>query len=161
MDSSIVPQNSLDELLAYLEAEDRIQRTDDGVDVFMTADEMASYFGVTRQAVSLHINNYKKQDPEGFKSRRKESLRKSSSAIREAILYNLDIIIYVGYRVNSTEEARLFREMIASMVRTQLAQRIADLQNQLNDARQVNRWLGGKQRAGYFLESTLPDSDRD
>lgn len=35
------------------------------------------------------------------------------------------------------------------------------LKQGLDDARQVNRWLGHEQRAGYYLEHTLPRHDLD
>lgn len=160
MSRDIVAQSSLDDFLKYLTREDRIVATEDGIDIFASQAEMAKYFGVTVQAVSLHINRYEKQDPERFRDLFKESLNRLGTG-RPIRLYNSDVIIYVGYRVNSTEQTRAFRNAIASMFRNQMQQHIAELQKALLNSQQVNRWLAENQRAGYFLEHSLPRSDLD
>lgn len=156
--NAIIPTTDLDSLLEYLESQGRISQTDDGIDVFMTQAEMADYFGVSRPAVTRLVNNYRKEDPDGFSDLCNKLLYSHSAADRPTYVYNLDVIIYVGYRVHSTKRARAFRNRVASMVKTQLAVRLAKLKQENSDLRQVNRWLGGRQGAGRFIEDSQPNA---
>jgi len=104
--NSIVPNNSFTEFLLYTTPNGKVK-----VEIFLrdeniwlTQDKIALLFGVQRPAITKHLNNI-------FNS--KELVEKSVSSILEHTaddgktyqtkFYNLDAIISVGYRVNSTQ----------------------------------------------------------
>lgn len=73
--------------------------------IWLTQAEMVELFSSTKQNISLHINNIFKEEELIKNSTVKESLtvqiEGSRSVKRKLILYNLDVIISVGYRVKS------------------------------------------------------------
>jgi prophage maintenance system killer protein len=73
--------------------------------VWLTQQQMANLFGQTKQNISLHINNCYKEKELSKKATVKESLivqkEGNRSVKRKLELYNLDVIISVGYRVKS------------------------------------------------------------
>ncbi|MFA6974127.1 MAG: virulence protein RhuM/Fic/DOC family protein [Parcubacteria group bacterium] len=88
--------------------------------VWLDAHQIASIFGVNRPAVVKHVNNIYKT---------KELDEKSTCSILEQVaadgkirrmnLYNLDMIISVGYRVNS-QRATQFRIWATNVLRNHL-----------------------------------------
>ena len=69
---------------------------------------MSKLFDKDIRTISLHINNiYKEGELE--KTSSQTSSRKTGKSSRPATLYNLDMIISVGYRVNS-KKATKFRQ---------------------------------------------------
>lgn len=73
--------------------------------VWLTQAQMAELFQTTKNNVTIHIGNVYKEKELTQDSTSKESLlvRKEGNrqVIRKAKLYNLDVIISVGYRVKS------------------------------------------------------------
>ena len=73
--------------------------------VWLSQNQMVELFSSTRQNVSLHINNIFKEKELDQISTVKEyltvQLEGSRKVKRKVILYNLDVIISVGYRVKS------------------------------------------------------------
>ena len=73
--------------------------------VWLSQNQMVELFSSTRQNVSLHINNIFKEKELDQISTVKEyltvQLEGSRNVKRKIILYNLDVIISVGYRVKS------------------------------------------------------------
>lgn len=109
--NQIVPDNTFTEFLLYTTPAGKVK-----VEIFLkdetiwlTQDRIAELFGVQRPAVTKHLKNI-------FESG--ELVEKSVSSILEHTarddknyktkFYNLDVIISVGYRVNS-KQATLFR----------------------------------------------------
>ena len=103
---SLVPNNSFTEFLLYTTPNGKVK-----VEIFLrdeniwlTQDKIALLFGVQRPAITKHLKNI-------FES--KELIEKAVSSILEHTaedgktyqtkFYNLDAIISVGYRVNSTQ----------------------------------------------------------
>ncbi|MFA6741266.1 MAG: RhuM family protein [Arcobacteraceae bacterium] len=81
--------------------------------IWLTQKQIAELFGVTKQNISLHtIEIFKSQELEKsstvkkYLTVQKEGNREVS---RELEHYNLDVIISVGYRVNS-KKATKFRQ---------------------------------------------------
>jgi hypothetical protein len=85
---------------------------------WFTQADFAQMFGVTVQAISLHIQNFRaagELDPSTFKESlivRREGAREVKRPITH---YGLDVGFYVGYRVNSAE-GKLFRRWATSML---------------------------------------------
>lgn len=74
----------------------------DGETVWLSQAQMAELFATTRQNVSLHINNCFKEGELVRSAVVKESLTTAADGKRyKTKLYNLDVIISVGYRVKS------------------------------------------------------------
>ncbi len=73
--------------------------------VWATQAQMAQMFGVTPQNITLHIKNIYKDKELDFNSTCKESLQVQKEGKREISrsinFYDLDVIISVGYRINS------------------------------------------------------------
>lgn len=90
----------------------RLEVKIDGETIWMTQKQVADLFDVNIPAISKHINNI---DKEGELSKKStvsilETVQKEGerSIRRKLELYNLDMIIAVGYRVNS-QRATQFR----------------------------------------------------
>jgi len=84
----------------------------EGETLWMTQQQIADLFGVTRQSVNSHLNNIYgegelERDPtcKEILQIREEGGRKVS---RRTLIHNLDAVIAVGYRV-STKQGTLFR----------------------------------------------------
>lgn len=75
-------------------------------DIWLTQDLIAELFGVSRSAITTHINNILK-DKELLEETSVKFLDESTGG-RKPKIYNLDMIIAVGYRVNS-KKATNFR----------------------------------------------------
>jgi hypothetical protein len=107
--AQIIPQNSFTEFLLYTDANGKIK-----VEIFLkdeniwlTQEKIAALFGVQRPAITKHLRNI-------FESG--ELQENSVSSILEHTaedgkkystkFYNLDAILSVGYRVNSTAATR-------------------------------------------------------
>ena len=88
--------------------------------IWLTQDMMTKLFETTKQNISLHINNIYKDEEldktstvKDFLTVRKEGNRTVSRNIE---YYNLDMIIAVGYRVNS-KRATQFRKWATSTLK--------------------------------------------
>ena len=70
--------------------------------VWLTQAQMAELFRTTKQNVSLHVNNIFREDELVESSVVKDSLTTARDGKRyKTKMYNLDVIISVGYRVKS------------------------------------------------------------
>jgi prophage antirepressor-like protein len=93
--------------------------------IWLNAEDIASIFGVNRPAIVKHIGNIYKSE---------ELVKEATCAILEQVAkdgrnrkinyYNLDIIISVGYRVNSTKATR-FRKWATDVLNRYLIQGFA------------------------------------
>lgn len=88
--------------------------------VWLTQSQMAELFGVDRTSIVRHIHNiYKSEELEESSTCAKNAqvrLEGKRSILREIPYYNLDMIISVGYRVNS-KNATSFRRWATSILR--------------------------------------------
>lgn len=84
----------------------------EGETLWMTQTQMAQLFGVTRQGISAHVGNIYDEDELDRQPTCKEILQVRLEGAREVsrptLIYNLDVVISVGYRVSS-KQATLFR----------------------------------------------------
>lgn len=88
--------------------------------VWLDAHQIASVFGVNRPAIVKHINNiYKSKELEEKATCSILEQVATDGRIRKMNLYNLDMIISVGYRVNS-QKATQFRIWATSVLREHL-----------------------------------------
>ena len=84
----------------------------EGDTLWMTQQQIAELFGVTRQSVNSHLNNIYSDGELDRISTCKEILQVGEEGgrrvTRKALIHNLDAVIGVGYRV-STKQGTLFR----------------------------------------------------
>jgi hypothetical protein len=106
------PSPSEGQFLVY-QAEDGKLKIDvrfEGETVWLTQGQMAELFQTTQQNVSLHLQNVYSEGELERKSTHKESLlvrqEGARSVQRRVDVYNLDVIISVGYRVKSAVATR-------------------------------------------------------
>ena len=72
---------------------------DDNNDIWLTQNLIAELFGVGRSTITEHINNIINSDE--LKEKTSVGISDESTGGRKSKIYNLDMIIAVGYRVNS------------------------------------------------------------
>ena len=88
--------------------------------VWLTQSQMAELFGVDRTSIVRHIRNiYKSEELDESSTCAKSAqvrMEGQRQIVREIHLYNLDVIISVGYRVNS-KNATSFRRWATSVLK--------------------------------------------
>jgi hypothetical protein len=91
--------------------------------IWASEKQIASVFMTTRQNVNLHLKNLYKEGELSVSATCKDSLRvrkEGEKSVRRPItLYNLDVIIAVGYRINS-KKATQFRIWATKILREYL-----------------------------------------
>ena len=110
--------------------------------VWIDAHQMASIFGVNRPAVVKHINNIYKTGELDKKTTCSilEQLA-ADNRIRKMNLYNLDMIISVGYRTNS-KSAIEFRKWATKVLKKYLIQGYAINQKRLLEIKNHHIFIG-------------------
>ena len=95
------------------QSEDGVVRLDVRLEdktVWLTIDQMAELFGKSRSTINEHILHiYEEGELEEDKTKRK--IGNSDFSTKPTNLYNLDVIISVGYRVKSIQGTR-FRQWL-------------------------------------------------
>ena len=121
--------------------------------VWLTQSQMAELFGVDRTSIVRHIRNiYKSEELDQNSTCAKNAQVRTEgnrSILREIPYYNLDMIISVGYRVNS-KNATSFRRWATSVLKQYLIKGYAinqqiklDRYNELKDVvRLMSRTMG-------------------
>jgi len=109
--------------------------------VWLSQQQMAMLFRQTKQNISLHINNLYRERELVKKATVKESLTVQKEGgrrvSREIELYNLDVIISVGYRVKS-QRGTQFRQWATGKLKDYLVKGYALNQKRLQQA--ANRY---------------------
>ncbi len=121
----------------------RIQLRADGQTVWLTQLDMAELFAATKQNISLHLKNIFEDGELAQDSVVKDSLTTAADGKRyQTMLYNLDAILAVGYRVRSPRGVQ-FRQWASTALKEYLLKGFV-----MDDERLKNP--GG--RADYFDE---------
>ena len=104
----------------------RLEVKTDGETVWLTQEQMCRLFGRTQSVIARHISNVFKEGElhkEGFM----QILHKTSSdGGRPVAIYNLDVVISVGYRVKSFQGTR-FRQWATRVLREMLLNRVEEV----------------------------------
>jgi len=139
------PDNSI-ELEVRIEAET----------VWLTQAQIAQLYGVDRTVIVRHIGNiYKTNELNEFSTCAKIAqvqMEGKRSVLREINYYNLDMIISVGYRVNSINATK-FRQWANKVLKEYLLhgyainQRIERLEQRVNKA---------EENIAFFVRTSLP-----
>jgi hypothetical protein len=128
--------------------------------VWLTQAQMAELFLTTRNNITLHINNIFKERELVESSVRKESLLTAADGKKyRTKVYNLDVIISIGYRVKSKRGTQ-FRQWANQVLKEYLLkgyvvnsriialeQHVAEQDIQINDL---------KDKVDFFVRSSLP-----
>lgn len=111
----------------------------DGRNVWLTQAQMAQLFETTKQNVSLHINNCFREGELEAEAVVKESLMTAADGKRyKTKVYNLDVIISVGYRVKSTRGVE-FRRWATDVLHRYIVAGHAENERRLEQLGQVAR----------------------
>jgi hypothetical protein len=137
----VIPKN---EIVIY-NSDDNAHRIEVNVDdetVWLSQQQMAALFNKSKQNISLHINNCYKEKELEKNSTVKYSLsvqKEGNRIIRRKIeLYNLDVIISVGYRIKSKQGVQ-FRIWATRVIRDYLmkgytiSKRIDRIEDKIDD----------------------------
>ncbi len=144
----------------------------DGETVWLTQRQMCQLFGRERTVITKHINNiFKEGELERevvcakFAHTTPHGSIKGKTQVQEVVLYNLDVIISVGYRVKSIQGTR-FRQWATRILREMLLNRLDEVKRIGNLERRMDAVEGDiKQIKGgmnYLVKqlSAPPDPPR-
>lgn len=129
--------------------------------VWLTQQQIADLFGVKQPAISKHIANIYKSgelDEEGTYSIL-EYMGHDGKQLYTAKAYNLDMILSVGYRVNSTNATR-FRQWANRVLKDYMLrgyavnQRLLNIENQL--VSQQKQLAQHQEQIDFFVRTSLP-----
>jgi len=116
----------------------------DGDTVWLSQSQLSQLFGQTKQNISLHINNCFKEGELEREATVKESLtvqKEGKRTVKRKIeLYNLDVIISVGYRVKS-QRGTQFRIWANSILKDYLVKGYAFNEKRLEQKEQEVKLL--------------------
>ena len=134
----------------------RLEVRMDNETVWLTQAQMAELFQTDRTSIVRHVNNIYKTgelEQESTCAKIAQVQNEGKRTIKRMILYfNLDMIISVGYRVNSKRGVK-FRQWANSILKDYLLkgyvvnQRIAALEHQVSDL---------KDKVNFFVRTSLP-----
>ena len=128
--------------------------------VWLTQQQMADLFQTTRNNITLHIGNIFKEGELVETSVRKDSLLTATDGKKyRTKIYNLDVIISVGYRVKS-KRGTLFRQWANQILKDYLLKGYSINKN-LQDVRielgaQDKRISLLEEKVDFFVRSSLP-----
>jgi len=107
----------MNEIINYTDGEIELKVSIDSETIWLIAEDIASLFGVQRPAVVKHIGNIYK-DEELVQASTCSILEQvaKDGKLRKVNFYNLDIVISVGYRVNSIKATK-FRQWATSVLK--------------------------------------------
>ena len=129
--------------------------------VWLTQQQIADLFGVKQPAISKHIANIYKSgelEEEGTYSIL-EYMGNDGKQLYTTKAYNLDMILSVGYRVNSTNATR-FRQWANRVLKDYLLrgyafnQRLANIEHQMDEQRAI--LAAHEEKIDFFVRTSLP-----
>ena len=121
-------------IIVYEGADDvRLEVKTDGETVWLTQEQMCRLFGRTQPVIARHIANIFKEgelEKEVVYAKFAYTTRHGAIAgktqVKEVGLYNLDVVISVGYRVKSIQGTR-FRQWATRILREMLLNRLDEV----------------------------------
>jgi hypothetical protein len=128
--------------------------------VWLTQEQIAQLFGVKRPAITKHIRNiFQTQELEEISVCSILELTAADGKKYMTQLYNLDMILSIGYRVNS-RYAMLFRRWVNSVLKEYLLKgysihyKINEIEEELKEHKQMlDRH---EEKIDFFVRSSLP-----
>ena len=124
--------------------------------VWLTQAQMAELFQTTKNNITLHIGNVYKEEELSPHSTSKESLlvqmEGNRQVTRKRNIYNLDVIISVGYRVKSKRGTQ-FRQWANKVIKEYLLRGYAINQRFSNIEQRLTK---AEEKIDFFVRSSLP-----
>ena len=147
----------------------RLEVKTDGETVWLTQVQMCQLFGRDRTVITKHINNiFKEGELERevvcakFAHTTIHGAVKGKVQVQEVTVYNLDVIISVGYRVKSIQGTR-FRQWATRILREMLLNRLDEIKRITQLERRMDAAEGDiKQIKGgmnYLIQQLSAPSD--
>lgn len=137
--------------------------------VWLTQEQIAELFGTKRPAITKHLANIYKSGEldEATTCSILEHMGQSGVQRYKTKSYNLDVILSVGYRVNSFE-ATCFRRWASSVLREFLLHGLAVNQRMIDMEDRIDRRLSKhdadivelRKDVDYFISSSLPPKEK-
>ncbi|WP_294983171.1 RhuM family protein [uncultured Fibrobacter sp.] len=131
--------------------------------VWLTQAQMAELFNSTRNNVTLHIKNIFQERELDANSVCKESLLTANDGKKyKTKIYNLDVIISVGYRVKSIQGTR-FRQWALRVLKEHMLkgfsvnQRLVSHENKLEN--HDSRIIYLEKQVDFFVKANLPPKE--
>jgi len=131
--------------------------------VWLTQQQMADLFGTQRQAITKHLKNiFETGELDKIATRSILELvqREGNRMVRRSVeIYNLDVIISVGYRVN-TQRGIQFRQWANRVLKDYLLrgyafnQRLANIEHQMDEQRAI--LATHEEKIDFFVRTSLP-----
>lgn len=135
--------------------------------VWLTQSQLILLFQSSKANISEHLHNIFETEelPENSTVRKFRTVQKEGfrTVTRELTYYNLDVIISVGYRVN-TKKGILFRQWATQTIKEHLLknnsinQQINNLEKRFTETtlEQNERFLKIEQKIDFFVRTSLP-----
>ena len=126
---------SLDKQIVVYEGETdvRLEVKTDGETVWLSQEQMCRLFGRSQSVIARHIANIFKEGElvkevvyAKFAYTTQHGAMPGKTQVKEVGLYNLDVIISVGYRVKSIQGTR-FRQWATRLLREMLLNRLEEI----------------------------------
>ena len=160
----------MSEIIKYNDGEIELEVSIDNETIWLIAEDIASLFGVQRPAVVKHIGNiYKDEELKHIATCSILEQVAKDGKLRKINFYNLDVIISVGYRVNS-KKATKFRKWATTILKDYIndgyvinhhritEQRLLLLENDVNVIKSKIKDNKLKTNQGIFYDGQIYDS---
>ncbi len=162
--------SDISNLVVYSDGELELKVSVNNQTVWLSADEIAYIFNVNRPAIVKHIGNiYKDEELEQNSTCSILEQVAKDGKLRKINFYNLDVIISVGYRVNS-KKATKFRKWATTILKDYIndgyvinhhritEQRLLLLENDVNVIKSKIKDNKLKTNQGIFYDGQIYDS---
>lgn len=162
--------SDISNLVVYNDGELELKVSVNNQTVWLSADEIAYIFNVNRPAIVKHIGNiYKDEELEQNSTCSILEQVAKDGKLRKINFYNLDVIISVGYRVNS-KKATKFRKWATTILKDYIndgyvinhhritEQRLLLLENDVNVIKSKIKDNKLKTNQGIFYDGQIYDS---
>ena len=164
-EKEVLPATEKNEIIVYQPegGEFHIEVRVENETVWLTQAQMAELFNSTRNNITLHIKNIFQENELDAKSVCKESLLTANDGKKyKTKIYNLDVIISVGYRVKSIQGTR-FRQWANQVLKEHMLkgfsvnQRLVSHENRLENL--DSRVIYLEKQVDFFVKANLPPSE--
>ena len=162
--------SDISNLVVYSDGELELKVSVNNQTIWLSADEIAYIFNVNRPAIVKHIGNiYKDEELEQNSTCSILEQVAKDGKLRKINFYNLDVIISVGYRVNS-KKATKFRKWATTILKDYIndgyvinhhritEQRLLLLENDVNVIKSKIKDNKLKTNQGIFYDGQIYDS---
>ena len=146
----------LSNLVVYNDGELELKVSVDSETIWLTQKQLIELFGGTKQNISLHINNIFKEKELNKISTVKDYLivqKEGNKEVARSIEhYNLDMILSLGYRINSIKATK-FRQWATSVLKNYIQNGYA-----INNHKITEQRLFALENDMQFIKSKIKDN---